>query len=147
MNERFDPIRFVKDGRTITCVLGLILCGLPGCGETIPQVEGLEIEVTDENFAEEVLENDLPVLVDFGATWCTYCEQMEPAVAYLSVQFEGQLAVGKVDCDESPQASSEYDIDSLPAFVLFRDGQEIARTSGAMRYRTLSAWVDRHLAQ
>lgn len=131
-----------------TWVVSLFLLFLPGCAtETIPEVEGREILMNESNFDAEALQADELVLVDFGATWCGPCRQMEPKVAYLSVEYGGRLKVGKVDIDESPNIANEYGIESIPTLALFRDGQEIARDSGVMSYQGLAAWVDRHLME
>jgi thioredoxin 1 len=127
-----------------------VLCGLMfalgGCQqETVPDIEGIEVAMNDDNFEAEALQGEIPVLVDFGASWCGPCHQMEPAVAYLSVQYKDRLKVGKVDVDESPAVTSEHNVDGYPTFVLFKDGKEVARMVGGMSYRMLSSWVDEHL--
>ena len=127
--------------------LPVLMCGLPGCGESIPEVEGVEVELDSANFAEEVLQDDGLVLVDFWAPWCGPCRQMEPAVAYLSVQYEGRLKVGKVTVDDNPDLATEYGIEGIPAFVMFREGEVIGHKSGPASYRTLSRWVDQQLAE
>lgn len=126
----------------------VILCHLQGCQvESVPQVDGVEVTMTDENFEQEALASDKLVLVDFYADWCGPCRQMEPAVAYLSEQYEDRLKVGKVNIDENGQVASDYGIQAIPTFVLIRDGQEIDRLSATLSYSSLSSWVDRHLPQ
>src|SRR5690606_18097813 len=121
---------------------------LGGCQQdSVPRVEGIEVALNDGNFEAEVLKSEIPVLVDFGASWCGPCRQMEPTVAYLSVQYKDRVKVGKVDVDESPSVTSAHKIDAYPTLVLFRDGEEIARAVGGMSYRSLSAWVDEHTAK
>jgi thioredoxin 1 len=131
--------------------LGMILVSLliwNGCQfeESVPHVEGIEVAMTTDNFETEALQSEIPVLVDFGAEWCGPCRQMEPAMAYLSVQYKGRLKVGKVDVDENAEVTSRYNVDGFPTFVLFEEGQEVARTVGAMSYGELSSWVDRHIS-
>src|SRR5690606_1735836 len=90
---------------------GLVLA-LSGCQqESIPLVEGIEVALNDENFEAEALKSEIPVLVEFGATWCGPCRQMEPAMAYLSVQFRDRVKVGKVDVDESRSVTSAHNVD------------------------------------
>lgn len=115
--------------------------------ESIPDVDGIEVTMNEENFQTEALESATPVLVDFGATWCGPCRQMEPALAYLSVQYKDRVKVGKVDVDESPRIASEHNIQALPTFVVFRDGQEVARSQGAMGYSGLSSWLEQHISR
>lgn len=127
--------------------LAILTLGSPSCGESIPAVTGIEVELNSANFEEEVLQNDGLVLIDFWAEWCGPCRQMEPALAYLSVQYEGRVTVGKVNVDTSPDLASAYGVGGIPAFVMFRDGAEVGRGSGAVSYRALSEWVDEHLAE
>jgi thioredoxin len=115
--------------------------------ESIPKVEGIEVTMNDENFQTEALESETPVLVDFGATWCGPCRQMEPALAYLSVQYKDRVKVGKVDVDESTRIAADYSIESLPTFAIFQDGVELARAEGSMSYKELSSWLDQHVSQ
>jgi len=123
-----------------------VMWTVPGCGGgSIPDVEGVEVTITDENFEREVLQSTSPVLLDFGATWCRPCRQMEPSVAQLSVQYEDRLKVGKVDVDEDVQIADQFQVNSMPTFVLVRDGNEVARISGLMSYNSLAKWVDSYL--
>ena len=66
-----------------------------------------------------MLQSDLPVLVDFGATWCGPCRRLEPVLAHLSVNYDGRLKVGKVDVDEQPDLSAQFEVSGIPAMMLF----------------------------
>ncbi|MBQ4198947.1 MAG: thioredoxin [Kiritimatiellae bacterium] len=88
----------------------------------------MEIELTDGNFDAEVLKSDLPVLVDFWATWCGPCKMLAPAVAEIAEEYAGRVKVGKVNVDDAPGLAARYGITSIPALLLFRNG-EVARTS------------------
>lgn len=88
----------------------------------------MEIELTDGNFDAEVLKSDLPVLVDFWATWCGPCKMLAPAVAEIAKEYAGRVKVGKVNVDDAPGLAARYGITSIPALLLFRNG-EVARTS------------------
>jgi thioredoxin len=123
---------------------GLLLCG---CPESLPSVQGIEVALNSDNFQAEVLESNVPVLVDFGATWCGPCRAMEPVVAQMSLDYQGRLKVGKVDVDLSPGLSAEYGISGIPALILFIDGQEVDRTIGGQSSEDLMAWVDARLPQ
>ena len=86
-----------------------------------------EIVLTEENFEEEVLNADKPVLVDFWATWCGPCRMVAPAVAEIAREQEGLIKVGKVDVDENPGLAVRFGIASIPTLMVFKDGQ-IANT-------------------
>ncbi len=81
------------------------------------------IHVTDENFAAEVLESDLPVLVDFSATWCGPCKQLEPIVAELAEEYAGRLKVVHVDVDKARQSAMQFGVMSVPTVLYMKGGQ------------------------
>ena len=139
-----NPVKFHA-----TAALALVgLFVVSGCQqESIPKVDGIEVTMNDENFQAEALEDERPVLVDFGAEWCGPCRQMEPALAYLSVQYKDRVKVGKVDVDESTRLAADYNIEALPTLVIFQDGAELARSEGSMSYKMLSSWVDEHISR
>lgn len=83
----------------------------------------MEIELTAENFNEEVLESDLPVLVDFWATWCGPCRMMAPIVSEIAKEYDGKVAVGKVNVDDEPELASAFGIESIPTLMVFKNGE------------------------
>ena len=87
-------------------------------------------EFTDANFQSEVLESDQPVLVDFWAAWCAPCRAVGPTIEELAKQFDGTVKVGKLNIDENPQAPSGFNIHSIPAVVLFKDGKVVETLVG-----------------
>ena len=88
----------------------------------------MEIELTNDNFAAEVLQSELPVLVDFWATWCGPCKMLAPTVAEVATEYAGRVKVGKVNVDNAPELAARYGITSIPALLLFNKG-EVVRTS------------------
>ena len=89
-----------------------------------------EIILTESNFKEEVLNSELPVLVDFWATWCGPCRMLAPTIAKIAEEQEGIIKVGKVDVDEEPGIAARFNIFSIPTIIVFKDGKEVARTVG-----------------
>lgn len=102
----------------------------------------MEYKFTTDNFKEEVLQADAPVLVDFYADWCNPCKMMAPVVAKLAEEYEGKLKVGKCNVDENMQTAQQYHVSSIPAFVIFKDGKPESTFVGAMSAADLRAKVD-----
>ena len=92
----------------------------------------MEIKVNDKNFKEEVLESDLPVLVDFWAVWCGPCLMVAPAVEQIAKEYKGKLKVCKLNVDEAPKTASEYGIMSIPTLGIFKEGKMVDKVIGAL---------------
>ena len=89
-----------------------------------------EIVLTNENFEEEVLKSDIPVLVDFWATWCGPCKMVAPVVAEIAEENAGKIKVGKVNVDEQPELTSAFKISSIPTPMVFKGGKITAMEVG-----------------
>ncbi len=85
---------------------------------------------TDQNFNEEVLKSEMPVLVDFYADWCGPCRLVSPIVDELGKTYEGKVKVGKVDVDANSKVAGDYGVMSIPTVILFEKGKEVARQVG-----------------
>ena len=92
----------------------------------------MEINVNDENFEEEVLNSDMPVLVDFWAPWCAPCNMVAPIVEEIGKEYEGKLKVCKINVDEAPQTAAKYGVMSIPTLGIFKDGQMVDSVLGAV---------------
>ena len=90
------------------------------------------LKFTTADFQKEVLESDIPVLVDFYADWCGPCKMMSPVLDQLSNELEGQIKIGKVNVDDDPELAGQYKVMSIPNFVLIRNGQIVDQVIGAV---------------
>jgi len=95
------------------------------------------LEFTDANFEQEVLKSDIPVLVDFWATWCMPCLKIAPIVEELSEEYQGKLKVGKVNVEENQTIPRQYGIRSIPTLLIFKDGQVFSQIVGMQAKRNL----------
>ena len=102
-------------------------------------------QVTDSSFKQEVLDSDVPVLVDFWAPWCGPCRMVAPVVDEISEQYIGQIKVVKVNTDENPQVASQYGIRSIPTLMIFKDGQKVDMVVGAVPKTTLASTLEKYL--
>jgi thioredoxin 1 len=91
----------------------------------------MEVQITDQNFDQEVLSGDKPVLVDFWAPWCVPCKMVSPAVTEIAEEMKDVLKVGKCNVDENPKSSSRFQIFSIPALKVFKGGKVIGEFVGA----------------
>ncbi|NJN24339.1 MAG: thioredoxin [Acaryochloridaceae cyanobacterium RL_2_7] len=101
--------------------------------------------VTDTSFNDEVIESDIPVLVDFWAPWCGPCRMVSPVVDEISEEYDGQVKVVKVNTDENPSVASQYGIRSIPTLMIFKGGQRVDMVVGAVPKTTLSNTLEKYL--
>ena len=90
-----------------------------------------EITITAENFEAEVLKSEIPVLVDFWATWCGPCQMIGPVISEIAEEYAGKIKVGKVNVDEQMALAMQYQVASIPTLILFKNGEVAKRTMGA----------------
>lgn len=102
-------------------------------------------EVKEVDFKAEVLDSELPVLVDFWAPWCGPCRMVAPVVEEIAQQYEGKIKVVKLNTDENPQIASQYGIRSIPTLMVFKDGEKKDMLVGAVPKTSLAKTLEQHL--
>ena len=103
------------------------------------------VEVNGNNFSEEVLQSEVPVLVDFWATWCGPCRQVAPVLEELAEEFDGKVRVAKLNVDESQQVAMEFQVSSIPTFILFKNGEVADRLMGALPKPSFQEFINRNV--
>ena len=101
-----------------------------------------EVILNSTNFRQEVLESDIPVLVDFWAPWCGPCKMLAPIVAQLATKYDGKVKVGKVDVDENPEVAEAFNISSIPTLIMFKDGNVVNQRVGGSNMAVLEAFIE-----
>ena len=108
-------------------------------------MSGEPIQISDETFEKEVMQSNLPVIVDFWAPWCGPCKMMAPAFEQAAAQLEPHVRLAKLNTENEQSIGARFGIRSIPTLALFRGGREIARQAGAMGSADIVRWVQAHL--
>ena len=104
------------------------------------------VEITDATFQEEVVNSDVPVVVDFWAEWCGPCKQIAPIVEELAGEYEGKVKFGKIDVDYNPQVAMNFGIRGIPTLLIFNGGEAVDQIVGALPKARIKEKVDAALA-
>ncbi len=101
-----------------------------------------EIKITKENFNDEVLNSDKPVLIDFWASWCGPCMMLAPVIEEIAEDYADEVKIGKVNVDEQPELSAQFGIESIPTVLLFRNGKIEKKSVGYVPKNKLEEMLD-----
>ena len=103
------------------------------------------LELTDENFEQEVVQSDVPVLVDFWAEWCMPCKMLAPTIDELADDYDGRIKVGKMDTDKARNTAMKFNIRAIPTVILFKDGQVAKKFVGLQQKPAFAEAIDETL--
>tara|TARA_B100001769_G_scaffold256532_1_gene233885 strand:+ start:148 stop:468 length:321 start_codon:yes stop_codon:yes gene_type:complete len=103
------------------------------------------LKTSDNNFSGDVLTSDKPVLVDFWAEWCGPCKSIAPALEEISEEMKSEIVIAKLNVDENPSTAQEFNIRSIPALMIFKDGEVKAEIMGALPKSQLENWIKENI--
>ena len=103
------------------------------------------LKTSDNNFSGDVLKADKPVLVDFWAEWCGPCKSIAPALEEISEEMKSEIVIAKLNVDENPSTAQEFNIRSIPALMIFKDGEVKAEIMGALPKSQLENWIKENI--
>lgn len=104
------------------------------------------LELNKDNFEQEVLKSQIPVIVDFWATWCMPCKMMAPAVEQIGIKYAGRCKVAKLNIDNSMELATRFGVMNIPTIIFFKSGSEFSRVAGVVSKEAISSKIDEMLA-
>ena len=107
----------------------------------------MEYQFTNENFNEEVMKSDIPVMVDFYADWCGPCQMMMPIVEDMAKKYDGKIKIGKVNTDQQRDLAAKFGVMSIPSFFFIKDGKVVNSSVGGMTKSRIEAMLDSLLSE
>ena len=102
----------------------------------------MEYRFNENNFENEVMRSEIPVLIDFYAEWCGPCRMMAPVVEQFAEEYEGRVKIGKINVDEESELAARFGVQSIPSFIFIKDGKVVDRVTGAMPKPVLKGYLD-----
>ena len=102
----------------------------------------MEYRFNENNFADEVMKSEIPVLIDFYAEWCGPCRMMAPVVEQFAEEYDGRVKIGKINVDEESDLAARFGVQSIPSFIFIKDGKVVDRVTGAMPRLVLKGYLD-----
>ncbi len=105
----------------------------------------MEYKFTSENFENEVVKSDIPVLIDFYADWCGPCKMMAPVVEKLAAEYDGRVKVGKVNVDDEQELAAQFRVMSIPYFLILKNGEVVDKAVGAQSQESLEEKLNKVL--
>lgn len=103
------------------------------------------IELNDTDFENEVLTSDIPVVVDFWATWCGPCRKLSPVIEEISQEYEGKVKFAKINTEQALETAKKYSISGLPSLLIFKNGDAVERMAGLMPKSTIISNIEKYL--
>ena len=103
------------------------------------------IQISDDNFEENVIKKGQPIIVDFWAEWCGPCKQIGPILEEISDEYSGKITIGKLDVDENPETAGKFQIRGIPTMLLFNNGELIDTKVGMSSKADLTEWIDKNI--